>query len=201
MSVTPLESTTSLSPVSRDRPVSAAAGEQQARGREAGTAPELSEDEQREVQELKQRDREVKAHEMAHVAAGGQYVRGGASFEYQTGPDGKRYATGGEVSIDTTPVKGDPEQTIRKMQTVRKAALAPAQPSAQDRSVAAKATQHENKARQELAKQRGGTQESPGGPVGDDAGTAKTGGYTRKALAVAHPTHASVGLGAIDLIA
>jgi hypothetical protein len=164
----------------------------------SGAAETLTEDEQKEVQDLKQRDREVKAHEMAHAAAGGQYA-GGASYEYQTGPDGKRYAVGGEVSIDTSPIKGDPEATIRKMQTVRKAALAPAQPSAQDRAVAAKAAQEENKARRQVRKQ--GT----GGPpdeatAADHSPAAKTGGYTKQATAVsydssaAHPERATLDL-------
>ena len=53
------------------------------------------------------------------------------------GPDGNRYAIGGEVSIDVAPVDGDPEATIAKMEIVKAAALAPAEPSAQDRKVAA----------------------------------------------------------------
>lgn len=114
---------------------------------------ELTEEEQQQVRELSARDREVRAHEMAHVAAGGQYVRGGAHFEYQKSPDGKLYAVGGEVSIDTSKVSGDPEATIRKMQIVRRAALAPAKPSAQDRAVAAQATQNETQARQGLRQQ------------------------------------------------
>lgn len=115
---------------------------------------ELSDDEQQEVRDLKQRDQEVRTHEQAHAGAGGQYVTGGPSFEFESGPDGKRYAVGGEVQIDTSPVKGDPEATIRKMQVVRKAALSPAQPSAQDRSVAAKASQAERKARSQLQKEQ-----------------------------------------------
>jgi hypothetical protein len=63
------------------------------------------------------------------------------------------YAVSGEVKIDTSPEK-DPEATIRKMQKVRKAALAPAQPSATDRSVAAKASQIEAQARAELAQEK-----------------------------------------------
>jgi hypothetical protein len=114
------------------------------------TVNELTEEEKQQVEKLKARDREVRAHERAHVAAGGQYVRGGAHFEYQTGPDRKRYAVGGDVSIDTSEVNGNPRATIQKMQIVRKAALAPAQPSGQDRAVAAQASQKEIKARQEL---------------------------------------------------
>jgi len=59
------------------------------------------------------------------------------------------YAVGGEVSIDTTPVKGDPQATVAKMETIKAAALAPADPSGQDRAVAAEASQEESQARQE----------------------------------------------------
>ncbi len=57
---------------------------------------------------------------------------------------------GGEVSIDASPVAGDPEATVRKAQTIKRAALAPSDPSAQDRQVAAQAAQLENQARQEV---------------------------------------------------
>lgn len=106
--------------------------------------------EYRELQELKQRDREVRQHEQAHVAAGGGHIRSGPNYQYQTGPDGRRYAVGGEVQIDTSAVPDDPEATIRKMQVVRNAANAPAEPSAQDRAVAAEATRTEAQARNEL---------------------------------------------------
>ena len=107
----------------------------------------------KEIAKLKTTDREVRAHEMAHVMAGGSLVRRGASFSYQQGPDGIRYAVAGEVSIDSSPVEGDPAATIRKMQQVRRAAEAPAEPSSQDRSVAAAAAQTEATARQELMAQ------------------------------------------------
>ena len=111
----------------------------------------LSPEQSQEVEKLKKRDQEVKAHEKAHAAAGAGIVKGGASYQYQRGPDGKMYAVGGEVKIDTAPER-DPEDTIRKMQQVRKAALSPTQPSAQDRSVAAQASQIEAEARAELTK-------------------------------------------------
>lgn len=114
---------------------------------------EMSAEEKREVQELKQRDREVKAHEQAHQSTGGRYT-GSASYEYTTGPDGKRYATGGEVPIDVSPAGDDPKATIEKMRVVRRAALAPAQPSSQDRRVASAASQAENQARAELREDR-----------------------------------------------
>ncbi len=115
---------------------------------------ELSLKEIQELSKLKQRDREVRAHEQAHISAGGQHVRSGARFEYEEGPDGKKYAVGGEVSIDTSKIPGDPEATARKMQVIRRAAMAPASPSAQDRRVAAKATQIENRMRTEILLKR-----------------------------------------------
>ena len=87
---------------------------------------------------LKATDAAVKRHEQAHLAVAGDLARGGAHFEYRKGPDGKRYAVGGDVSIDVSRER-DPEETIRKMERVRAAALAPAQPSPQDRRVAATA--------------------------------------------------------------
>lgn len=113
----------------------------------------LTEAEQEEVAKLKERDAEVRRHEQAHLASAGNYARGGARFEYKTGPDGNRYATGGEVSIDTSAVPDDPEATIQKEQVVQRAALAPADPSSQDYKVAAQAKQLEMEARQELAQQ------------------------------------------------
>lgn len=114
---------------------------------------QLTEEEQKQIDELKARDREVKTHEQAHIAAGGSYVKGGATYDYQTGPDGKRYAVGGSVNIDTSPVDGDPEATIAKAQVVIKAALAPAEPSGQDQKVASAARQMMNEARKELTSQ------------------------------------------------
>ena len=119
----------------------------------AGTDPkEMEAAAQRRLAALKRRDSEVRRHEQAHLAAAGGYARSGASFQYVTGPDGKRYAVGGEVTIDVSSVPGDPEATIRKAQIVRRAALAPASPSPQDRRVAHDASKMELKARQELAR-------------------------------------------------
>jgi hypothetical protein len=102
------------------------------------------------IEELKEIDTKVRQHEMAHIAAGGKYVTSGANFTYQRGPNGKNYAVGGEVGIDTSPVPGDPEATIKKMRQVKSAALAPADPSAQDLKVAANAMSEVSKALSEL---------------------------------------------------
>lgn len=122
---------------------------------------DLNPEEKQIVNELKQRDAEVKAHEAAHMAAGGGVVQGGASYEYQTGPDGKMYAVGGEVQIDVSPER-TPEATIRKMQQIRRAALAPSQPSGTDRAVAAQASQVEVQARMEKMQQTREEQDNHG---------------------------------------
>lgn len=119
-----------------------------------GSDKQLTEEEQKQIDKLKARDREVKTHEQAHIAAGGSYVKDGASYDYQTGPDGKQYAVGGSVNIDTSPVKGDPEATIAKAQVVIKAALAPAEPSGQDQKVASAARHMMSEARRELTAQQ-----------------------------------------------
>lgn len=120
----------------------------------AKIARQLSEKDVQKVQQLKQRDQEVRTHEAAHLAAAGKYATGGASFDYKRGPDGKNYAVGGEVGIDTSPVPNNPQATIQKAQQIKAAAQAPAQPSSTDRQVAASAAQMETKARQELSEQR-----------------------------------------------
>ena len=99
-----------------------------------------------EVRKLAARDREVRAHEAAHKAAGGS-LTGPASFSFTNGPDGKRYANSGEVSIDTSEVAGDAQATLIKANQIRAAALAPAQPSNADQAVAAKAAQMAAEAR------------------------------------------------------
>lgn len=103
---------------------------------------------QRQIAALAARDREVRAHEQAHMAVGGQYA-GAAKYQYERGPDGVNYAVGGEVPIDVGR-EANPQATIDKARTVRRAALAPADPSPQDRKVAALATQMEREALQEL---------------------------------------------------
>jgi len=129
------------------------------RAAQTGTAKEsgsggskLSADEQRVLDKLEARDREVRAHEAAHMATAGSLARGGASFSYQRGPDGQMYAIGGEVSLDVSAGR-TPEETLAKAERIRAAALAPAQPSGKDMQVAAAAARMAAEARSELANQ------------------------------------------------
>lgn len=108
---------------------------------------------QQQVRRLEQTDQKVRAHEQAHQAAGGPHA-GGASFTYQKGPDGKNYAVAGEVPIDISR-EATPDATISKMDTVKAAALAPADPSSQDRAVAQQADALKLQAQQEKNKDGG----------------------------------------------
>lgn len=110
---------------------------------------ELDQQKIEQLQKLKHRDTEVRAHEQAHLSAAGRYATSGASFTYQRGPDGASYAIGGEVGIDLGD-ESTPEATIVKMQTIQRAALAPADPSGADKRIAAEANAKEAKARQEM---------------------------------------------------
>jgi hypothetical protein len=114
---------------------------------------ELTEEQQAQVRELERIDNEVRTHEQAHLSAGGSLVRGGASYSYTQGPDGKQYATGGEVNIDMSS-EDTPAATIAKMQQVIAAAMAPAKPSSQDYSVAAAANKVIAESRMQEARQR-----------------------------------------------
>ena len=107
----------------------------------------------RELQQLRARDREVRSHEQAHLAAAGNHATSGASFSYNRGPDGRLYAVSGEVGIDTSSVTGDPRATLAKAETIKRAALAPANPSSQDIKIAAEASRMAIAARIDLQQQ------------------------------------------------
>jgi hypothetical protein len=117
------------------------------------------------VRQLRARDAEVRAHERAHAATAGA-LAGATSYEFERGPDGRSYAVSGEVQIDMSVVSGDAEATIRKMQQVKRAALAPQSPSDADRAIAAQADAAISAARRELSST--GSQERPeeGSPIG-----------------------------------
>jgi hypothetical protein len=114
---------------------------------QAGGPGQLTPEQQQEVQRLKATDQKVRQHEAAHQAAGAG-LTSGANYEYVRGPDGKQYAVGGEVRIDVSP-GATPDQTLEKARRIQAAALAPADPSPQDRAVAAQAAQMAAEARME----------------------------------------------------
>lgn len=169
-----------------DKPLNAGApGSAPPGGGKLPGAP-LSEDEQKQVDKLKAIDTKVRQHEAAHQAAGGGLV-GGASYTYTKGPDGRSYATGGEVPI-SAPAARSPEAAIRQAQQIKAAALAPADPSGQDLAVAAAATAQQAEAQRQLAaakdpnaeagpggEGRGGERPPPGLPQDRQEGAASSG--------------------------
>jgi SprA-related family len=155
-------------PGSAEEPGALDASGERARAAGSQEQDELSSEDQKVVEELERRDQEVRTHEQAHKTAGGRYA-GAIHLDYQVGPDGARYAVGGHVPIDVAPMKGDPEGTLRKMDIVIRAALAPADPSGADRQIAAQAAGQAAQARADLAKERleKTTQEEPSEAAAD----------------------------------
>lgn len=131
--------------------------EGESRGSGSATAKqnqELTAREEKEVKELKRRDESVRQHEMAHFRAAGRYALGRPQYTFERGPDDRRYAVDGRVKIDSSKVPGDPRATLEKARTVRKAALAPRDPSAKDQEVAREAREMEREARRQLTEER-----------------------------------------------
>lgn len=118
-----------------------------------GFIKELTQGQKQQISELKARDLEVKVHEQAHIGAAAGLNTSAPSYEYETGPDGKRYAVGGEVNISFVESK-DPASNIANAQKMKNAALAPAQPSGQDYSVARHADSIVAQAQKELTQQK-----------------------------------------------
>jgi hypothetical protein len=150
---------------------------------------------QQTVRQLAARDMEVRAHEQAHAAVGGPHA-GAPNYQFTEGPNGVRYAESGHVNIDVSAVPGDPNATLKKMQTVARAALAPAQPSSADRAVAAKANAQAAQARVELAQQN----QSRLDTVTQIAESDST--YNRRGIGISNEVTGAIAAGRIiDLIA
>ncbi|WP_269518113.1 putative metalloprotease CJM1_0395 family protein [Alteromonas sp. BMJM2] len=160
--------------------------EQEQRNQQQSAQPSLTEEDKQKIEDLKARDQEVRTHEQAHAATGGQYA-GSPQYEYTTGPDNKRYVTGGEVSIDISEEQSA-EQTLRKMQQVRAAALAPAQPSSQDLKVAAEAAQKAFDARNDIAKENRDSLQSSGDVSAAEGVNSVTGVSANGAVSESEPS-------------
>jgi hypothetical protein len=146
-----------------NEPVDTSESEQEKSPAGSAESPDgLSDEKRQELQELRRVDSEVHRHEQAHVAAGGQHVRGGPKYEYSYGPDGKRYAVGGSVDIDSSK-ESEPEDTEKKMRQVKAAAMAPANPSPADYRVAQQAARKESEARMEKAEEEREENQGNGG--------------------------------------
>ncbi|MFA6506909.1 MAG: putative metalloprotease CJM1_0395 family protein [Treponemataceae bacterium] len=96
------------------------------------------------------RDREVKAHEQAHLAVLGGAAASGIQYDTQTGPGGESVAVGGRIAVDMAEVPGDPAATLRKARSIIAAAYAPGVSSAADVRTAANAYEMARKASAEM---------------------------------------------------
>ncbi|PLX71457.1 MAG: hypothetical protein C0602_01215 [Denitrovibrio sp.] len=126
-------------------------GQSESSTQEKSNNAELTEEQQKKVEELKKRDQEVRAHEQAHLVAGAPYTYG-IKYQYEKGPDSNNYAVSGSVQIDTRK-EATPERNLEKAQIIKRSAQAPEQPSAQDKKVLQAAHRLEQEARAEMAKQ------------------------------------------------
>ncbi|MDD5363735.1 MAG: putative metalloprotease CJM1_0395 family protein [Gallionellaceae bacterium] len=131
---------------------------QYARPAQVAGQAQLTPEQQQQVVKLKQVDQKVREHEAAHLSVGAG-LTSGASYQYARGPDGKQYAVAGEVKIDVSPAQ-TAQQTLDKARRIQAAALAPADPSSQDRAVAAQAAQMAMQAQIELSRGKNGSESS-----------------------------------------
>lgn len=100
---------------------------------------ELSEDKEELVKDLENRD--TQPH---HVAAAAGYVRGRIHYEFQTGPDGLKYAIGNHVELDTSAIPNESEKTIQEPQVIRQTLLAGGEASSSDIELASAASSMEH---------------------------------------------------------
>jgi len=95
------------------------------------------EDYKRVLDKFKQKDADVKAHEQAHASKA--QTTAPISYNYQVGPDGKLYATGGHVRLDTS-IPKDEKAASFKLDQLRNAASSPNELSSADAQIARTAT-------------------------------------------------------------
>lgn len=128
-----------------------------------GAADGLDQREKVKAQEMQKQDRQIRQHEQAHLAASGRIPIFGPIYQMEKGPDGRMYVTGGKVNFRMPPAQSA-QGKLELAQQLRTMALAPASPSAKDRSIAARAAQQINQARLELAFKERADRESTSGP-------------------------------------
>lgn len=111
---------------------------------------EMTLEQANELKRIQGKAEKVVSHEDAHAMVGGTLMLGGPTYQYELGPDGEVYESSGQSRIDMSPLVGNPQGTVFKMQHVKRAAMAPLNPSGADRVVASQADQIENQARKQL---------------------------------------------------
>ena len=93
-------------------------------------------DYQRVLEKFKNSDSNIRTHEQAHAANGATTTP--ISYKYQMGPDGKMYAIGGEVRLDTS-IPKDPKEASFKLSQIQRASNAPSDMSGADAHISIQA--------------------------------------------------------------
>ena len=91
---------------------------------------------QRVLQKFKKQDAEIKSHEQIHASIGQTTTP--ISYNYQQGPDGKMYAVGGSVRLDTS-MPSDPKAAAFKLDMLQRAASGPSDVSGADVAISSQA--------------------------------------------------------------
>jgi hypothetical protein len=87
----------------------------------------------RVLDKFRSKDAEIRTHEQAHASIG--HTTSPISYNYQEGPDGKMYAVGGSVRLDTS-IPDDPKAAAFKLDMIQKAASGVAHASPADGAIA-----------------------------------------------------------------
>lgn len=86
----------------------------------------------RVLEKFKKADAGIRSHEQIHASIG--HTTAPISYTYQQGPDGKMYAVGGSVRLDTS-IPEDPKAAAFKLDQIQRAASAPMDSSVADNQI------------------------------------------------------------------
>lgn len=87
---------------------------------------------ERVLDRFKDMDQNVRSHEQIHATIGA--TTSPISYNYQQGPDGKMYAVGGHVRLDTS-MPSDPKAAMAKLDQIARAASGPSDLSSADMAI------------------------------------------------------------------
>jgi hypothetical protein len=90
----------------------------------------------RVLDKFKQTDTNIRSHEQIHASIGA--TTSPISYTYEKGPDGKMYAVGGKVTLDTS-LPDDPKAAAFKLDMLQKTASGPIDSSGADNTIASQA--------------------------------------------------------------
>ena len=103
---------------------------------EVGTNNYDKNDYEKILDKLKSADSNIRSHEQAHAAAG--TTTSPIQYNYQQGPDGKMYAVGGHVRLDTS-IPDDPKAASAKLDEIKRSATASSDMSGADANISIQA--------------------------------------------------------------